>query len=538
MRVVRSKASQAFSFSNDFIMGVRLLSRLPAYLRKPLTIAESRAVLRRRLERREADFLDLARRTIFANPASPYRALMQHAGCGYEDIEQLVRQEGVEGALRKLFDAGVYLTVDEYKGRKPAVRGSSTIDVSPQWLRNPLMVPHFWATTSGSRGEATPIPLDLACIRDRAVNMFLALASRGGEGWRNAVWGMPGIGPLLWYSACGSPVSRWFSTLDPATPGLHPRYRWSVRAIAWTGRLARVPMPFPEHVSLDAPSRIGRWMEQTLRAGETPHLWASPSAAVGLCRSVAEAHIDVAGSKLTVTGEPVTEARLAAVRRAGIDATPDYGSADSGGSVGQGCLSPEAPDDIHVFSDLNALIQVDAPPFPTGALLLSSIRPTVPFIFLNVSMGDRATITRRRCGCPMEELGWPTHLHTIRSFEKLTAGGMTFEDADVVRILEEVLPRHFGGGPTDYQLVEEMADDSQPRLRLLVRPSVAVGDLVAVSDLFLEALGAGSGTRHVMALQWRQAGFLRAERKAPFATPSGKILHLWAETRTLRGDAE
>jgi len=297
-------------------------------------------------------------------------------------------------------------------------------------------------------------------------------------------------------------------------------------------------MPFPEHVSLDAPSRIGRWMEQTLRAGETPHLWASPSAAVGLCRSVAEARIDVAGSKLTVTGEPVTEARLAAVRRAGIDATPDYGSADSGGSVGQGCLSPEAPDDIHVFSDLNALIQVDAPPFPTGALLLSSIRPTVPFIFLNVSMGDRATITRRRCGCPMEELGWQTHLHTIRSFEKLTAGGMTFEDADVVRILEEVLPRHFGGGPTDYQLVEEMADDSQPRLRLLVRPSVAVGDLVAVSDLFLEALGAGSGTRRVMALQWRQAGFLRAERKAPFATPSGKILHLWAETRTLRGDAE
>jgi len=535
VRTIRSKASYALSFRDDVVMGLRLLWRLPSYLRNPLTIAESRAVLRRRLERREADFLDLAKKTIFANRASPYRELMRQAGCEYGDMERLVRREGLEGALQNLFNAGVYLTVNEYKGREATVRGNTTIAVDPHRLRNPLMAPHFWASTSGSRGEATPIPLDLACIRDRAVNMFLALASRGGERWRNAVWGMPGIGPLLWYSACGSPVSRWFSTLEPATPGLHPRYRWSVRAIAWTGRLARVPMPFPEHVSLDAPCRIGRWMEQTLRAGEIPHLWASPSAAVSLCRSVEEAGIDIAGSRLTITGEPVTDARLAAIRRAGVEAMPDYGSADSGGSVGYGCLSPEAPDDIHVFSDLNALIQVDAHPFPKGALLLSSIRPTVPFVFLNVSMGDRATVTHRRCGCPMEKLGWLTHLHTIRSYEKLTAGGMTFVDADVVSILEEVLPRYFGGGPTDYQLVEELADDSQPRLRLLVHPSIPINDPVAVSELFLEALGAGSGTRRVMALQWRQAGFLRVERKAPFATRSGKILHLWAESNSPRG---
>jgi hypothetical protein len=519
-------------------MGLRLIRGLPGYLRNPLTIAESRAILRRRLERREADFLDLARRTIFADGKSPYRALMRHAGCEYGDLVRLVSRGGLEGALQSLFNAGVYLTVDEYKGRKPTVRGNTSIPVDPHRLRNPLMIPHFWANTSGSRGEATPIPLDLACIRDRAVDMFLALASRGGERWRNAVWGMPSIGPLLWYSACGSPASRWFLTLDPTTPGLHPRYRWSVRAIVWTGRLAGVPMPFPEHVSLNAPCRIARWMEQVLRAGETPHLFASPSAAVCLCRAARDVGIDVAGSRLTITGEPVTQARLEAIRLAGVDAMPDYGSADSGGSVGYGCLSPEAPDDIHVFSDLNALIQVDAHPFPKGALLMSSIRPTVPFVFLNVSMGDRATIAHRRCGCPMESLGWVTHIHTIRSYEKLTAGGMTFEDTDVVRILEEVLPRRFGGGPTDYQLVEEMADDSQPRLRLLVHPAVAVDDPAAVSDLFLDALGAGSGTRRVMALQWRQAGFLSVERKAPFATPSGKTLHLWVEPKILRGGQE
>jgi len=400
------------------------------------------------------------------------------------------------------------------------------------------MTPYFWAATSGSRGPATRIPLDLACIRDRAVNMYLALDARGGARWRNAVWGIPGIGPLLWYSVCGGPASRWFLPLNLGASGLHPHYQWSVRLITWTSRLAGVPMPSPEYVPLGAPLPIIRWMAQTLRTGEVPHLWAFPSSAVRLCRTAEEEGINLAGARFTITGEPVTNACLAAVGRIFADAVPDYGSADSGGSVSHGCLSPEAPDDVHVFSDLNALIQADAPPFPEGALLLSSIRPTVPFVFINVSMGDCATVVDRRCGCPMETLGWRTHLHTIRSYEKLTAGGATFLDVDIVRILEEILPGRFGGGPSDYQLVEESADDGLPRLSLLVHPSVATVDPDALSKVFLDALGAGSGTRQVMALQLRKAGFLRVERRAPLATSTGKVLHLWAGSTISKGGSE
>ena len=450
----------------------------------------------------------------------------------------MVKQEGLEGGLLKLFHAGVYLTVDEYKGRRPVVRGNTTIAADPHLLQNPLVVPQFYATTSGSRGAATSIPLDLACIRDRAVNMFLSLDARGGSGWRNGDWGMPGIGPLLWYSACGGPAARWFTIVDPKTPNISRRYRWKACAIAWTGRLAGVAVPSPEYAPIDAPLSVARWMEQTLRAGEIPHLWASPSSAVRLCRAAEEAGIGLAGAQFTVTGEPVTEARLAAIRRVNADAVPDYGSADSGGSASYGCLSPEAPDDVHVFSDLNALIQADAPPFPPGALLLSSIRPTVPFIFLNMSMGDCATLTDRKCGCPMEALGWRTHLHTIRSFEKLTAGGMTFMDTDVVRILEEVLPHRFGGGPADYQLVEQLADDGRPRLRLLVHPCVGPADSTAVSAVFLEALGTGSETEQLMAHQLREGRLLEVERKAPYATSSGKILHLWAASSARPGEPE
>jgi hypothetical protein len=512
----------------DLFMTLLVLRRLPVYLRNPLTLSECRTILRQRLERREADFLDLARRAVFANPASPYRSLLQLAGCEYGDLERLVRHDGVECALGALLRAGVYLTVDEFKGRRPAVRGSTTIVADPDRLRNPLAVPHLWASTSGSRGAATRILLDLDCVRDRAVNMNLALDARGGAHWRSAVWSTRGIAPLLWYSACGAPAARWFLQVDPKGLGLKSRFRWSAQLIGWTSRLTGVPLPSPEYAPVDAPLRIVQWIKETIRGGEVPHLWGSPSSVVRLSRAAEEAGVDLAGARFTITGEPITEARLTAIRRVHGDAVPDYGSADSGGSVGYGCLLPETPDDVHVFSDLNAVIQPEGPPFSKGALLLSSLRPTTPFVFLNVSMGDRATMTERRCGCPMETLGWRTHLHTIRSYEKLTAGGVTFEDTDVVRVLEEVLPPRFGGGPMDYQLIEDHADDGESRLRLLVHPSVGSVDPAAVSDAFVEAIGSESEGKRHMAVQWRHAGFLRVEREAPHASGSGKILHLMA----------
>jgi hypothetical protein len=141
-------------------------------------------------------------------------------------------------------------------------------------------------------------------------------------------------------------------------------------------------------------------------------------------------------------------------------------------------------------------------------------------------MGDRAVVDRRRCGCPLEALGWTTHLRAIRSFEKLTAGGMTFLDADVARVLDEALPARFGGGPTDYQLIEEESADGLPRLRLRVTPRVGELDAAAVTGAFLDAIGAGSPTARIMARQWRAGGFLRLERGEPLATRSGKIHHL------------
>ena len=116
-------------------------------------------------------------------------------------------------------------------------------------------------------------------------------------------------------------------------------------------------------------------------------------------------------------------------------------------------LAPATPE--HLAQEALALsARVDVGRVVLDSLLVTSLRATAPLVLLNVSLGDQAVVAARACGCPLEDLGWTTHLHTIRSYEKLTAGGMTFLDTDLVRVLEEVLPTRFGGGPTDYQLEE------------------------------------------------------------------------------------
>lgn len=162
----------------------------------------------------------------------------------------------------------------------------------------------------------------------------------------------------------------------------------------------------------------------------------------------------------------------------------------------------------------------DNPANPYGQLL--SLLPTAPFVFLNLSLGDQARVVRRRCGCLLEALGWTTHLETVRSFEKLTAGGIAFLDTDVVHVLEKVLPARFGGGPTDYQLVEEEVENGRPCLRLLVHPAVGPLNPDEVAEAFLRAASPGSGIERLAGLLWQDGHFLRIERRPPLAMASGK----------------
>jgi hypothetical protein len=145
---------------------------------------------------------------------------------------------------------------------------------------------------------------------------------------------------------------------------------------------------------------------------------------------------------------------------------------------------------------------------------------------LNVDNGDYAELLFRDCGCALQRAGLSLHLHHIRSYEKFTGEGMNYFYGDLFELLEKVLPREFGGGPGDYQLVEEEDSAGQTRLTLLVHPSVEkLDEEKLLSRLRLE-LAQGSRNNRFMSKLWQDSGTFRIRREIPHASPRGKILPL------------
>jgi phenylacetate-coenzyme A ligase PaaK-like adenylate-forming protein len=271
---------------------------------------------------------------------------------------------------------------------------------------------------------------------------------------------------------------------------------------------------------------IVEWLAATRRRGGTPFLSCFSSAAVLICQAALKKGIDISGSQLIPSGEPFTSAKRAITEAAGVTAISRYGAMEAGHAA-YGCLDPVEPDETHIVSDLMAVVQrenvlTDQP----AALYLTSLSPHAPSTLLNANLGDAGVLSSRRCGCPVERLGWDPHLHSIRSVEKLTAAGTTLLDIDIVRILEQDLPRAFGGSAVDYQVVEEELPDGRPKIRLLVSPGVADLDLADVGRVFREAIASTGGAEHLMMRVWEGGETLLVERRRPHATSAGKILHM------------
>jgi hypothetical protein len=103
---------------------------------------------------------------------------------------------------------------------------------------------------------------------------------------------------------------------------------------------------------------------------------------------------------------------------------------------------------------------------------------------------------------------------------------MNYFIGDIFEFIESSLPAEFGGGPGDYQLVEEEDDQAQTRLTLLIHPSVGRVDQDMVLTRLQAAFSSGSRDNRFMTGIWRGAGTFRIRREAPHASARGKILPL------------
>jgi hypothetical protein len=164
--------------------------------------------------------------------------------------------------------------------------------------------------------------------------------------------------------------------------------------------------------------------------------------------------------------------------------------------------------------------------------LFTTLYPSAARLQINVSNGDFATLVERDCGCAMQRAGMNLHVHTVGSFEKLTTEGLAYSFDMLYELLETKLPGEFGGGPGDYQLLEEEAPDGQTFLTLLIDPSVGTIDETCLLERLAAELATGSRSHRFMTNVWRDANTLRVRRAPPMASARGKVLPL----RMVRGE--
>ena len=526
-------------------MYARFLGGLRAFLRHTITPAEARAAVARRLAEREATLLHVAERGFFGAPRSPYRELFRIAGCELSDFRQLVRDRGIEGALRSLREAGVYFSFEEFKGRQPVVRNGREIAIEPADFDNPWLSHYYHRTTSGTTGLGTRVSTDLDHLALEAEHRLLCFEAHGVAEAPYALWRPPlpagsGINSVLRGARANRPPVKWFTPFVPEEFRPPLRHRLANGMIIAAGRALGAALPWPEPVPLDQAIRIARWMADARDARGQALLNTTVSCGLRVGLAARDAGLDLAGTVFMVAGEPASPAKVRGIRASGAIHFTDYGMAE-GGRLGIGCVNAFDETDVHLLTDAWAVITWPREVPLAGATLesyhITHLHPTASKLLLNVEFDDYGIVEERLCGCPLESLGLRFHLRGIRSFGKLTGEGVTLVGSEMVHILEEVLPARFGGSALDYQLLEEEDEVGLTRLTLLVAPHLDIGDEAALVAEMHAALARESLAADVARAFWAQAGTFRVRREPPRAGSRGKQMSIHSARRRYNGEA-
>jgi len=514
--------------------------RLGPFLRATLTPERAVQMSRRGLARRNEAWLDTLDRALTPNALNPYSRLLHHAGIAMRDVREAVRQGGLEATLEMLYEHGVYVTAEEFKGRTPIRRGSLSIDVGSHDFDHPLARSDFETRTGGSRSTGTRLFIDLDLVEHDAAYVHHQCAMAGLYGRPLIVWCaappfQSGMNEMLRCAKLGITPRRWFAQSVPTLWGRSWRQALFTDYVLHVARTSGHPVPAPERLPLTEAGIVAEALAAAIRAGERPVLRSNASSAVRVCIAAEEQGLDVSGTTMRVSAEPYTPAKAAIVHGAGCTAMSWYATGEAG-IIGLPCGNPAEVDEVHLMSDKIAMIRREQHVGPGQSLLVnvhSSLVANTPKLMLNVVSDDYAVLAPRACGCALEALGFETHLHTIRSWEKLTSEGMTFHGHDLIRLIEEILPARFGGSAATYQFVEHERG-GLPKVDLMVSPRIGDIDEAAMREAVLAFLDRTEHAQTAWADRWRQGDTLSVIRGEPIATTASKVMAL----HVMRGKAE
>lgn len=423
---------------DDVRMLMRFHRDLRHFLRGPISVAEATQSLRNYLDCREHSFLDLRDKSVYRQACSPWRALLHNARIELSDIRNLVHRGGIESTLATLYDAGVFLRAPEAKGVYPVVRNGTEIDVRPEEFDNPVLPGSFHALTGGSSGPRRRLLIDVALLDHDvpAQRLFLhsyALEQRTMAIWRPVPPGAAGLKRAILQAQLGVPAQRWFSQTNPSLRH-SPAKSWLFLQTALVGaRSSGVRLPTPEHVPLERAAVVAEWLASRKRQCHAVHLDTMVSSAVRVCYAAQVGGIDISRTFFRVGSESLTDSRAAVLRSAETSFACHYSMSETG-PIGMACSSGSCVDDVHLLSGKIAIL---GRPGPDGrdALFVTTLLAGAPRIMINVESGDSASVETRSCGSAFGAAGYLTHLHTIRSYEKVSGEGMYFLGTELAALV-------------------------------------------------------------------------------------------------------
>jgi hypothetical protein len=512
---------------------LRFLRGLRGAFQDRLTLDEAIAAVRESLTDREERFLAFVANHVYGNPRSPYLPMLEMAGCELGDLRNMVQDKGLEPTLLELRKADVYVSFEEFKGRKPIVRQGRELDVTPDDFLNPWLEAYLETSSSGSTGQPTKSRMSAdgaVSVRSGVGNMILAHV-HGFLGQPKAIWNpiLPtgaGLGQILRGVWSDQVPLRWFSpgsTRDLNTSLLYRFYTYSLMVFL---RRQGVPAPWPEWVPVEQGIKVAQWAVKMVKEHGGCVINTYPSLALRVSLAAQEYGLDLTGLTLTGAGEPTSDAKWRGITRSGPRWVPYY-SLTEAGNIGMGCANPQDGNDVHWMKGQVGMIQYPRQ-LPESDLTVNSfyyttLRRTPTKVLLNMESDDFGVVEERPCGCPFEELGLTQHIRHIRSFAKLTAEGMTVAGTAMVRILEHVLPDRFGGTALDYQLQEAEDEQGFTRYDVVVHPKVQLEDEQALLRAVWEGLKQAGPGEDVSQSMWQQAQTFRIKRAEPIWGTGGKF---------------
>jgi len=524
----------------EWLVYTRFIFDLPRFLSSKISPSDAVSITKKRLEDRTDNFLKVFKYFVYANPKSPYLPLLNAAGITFSDIEKLTKEKGIEKTLEFLRDEGVYFSIEEFKGLIPVKRKSLEFNVTPQDFDSSLKIKaqvpkNFKDSRMG--GVSTTFGLNfLEEVSAVQVSLFMGANIDEGEDVDTVIWlaqypSMPGIGAFLIFLKLGKPPIKWFSW-NPKGYTLGCFTAWlSIKVSVWLANLFSKGVVFPERGEDIKPERVLEFIKSHNKSKLM--IGAYANRIIDLCELAHRQRVSLDKVIFYWTGDQLTVQKKEQIIKTGAKVISTYGFREMG-HIAYSCAQMSSViDNYHLCSDIVALIERKRDVLPglyARAFLWTGLYLGMSKIMINIESGDAGIIGKAECFCGFSKIGLDITVSNVHSFEKLLSTGAKFYADKIVELAENILPKEFNAGVSDFQFVQE---DKSEVVLLYISPRVGNIDQERISYVILNFLRNSPDTKALIPfiLPGEKVSIKRQE---PLVNHKGNILPFVAFNKNLQ----